>query len=83
MWKKGFKEWVKARFVYEMKELFKDEQEFQQLDEMDEGRKVEVDRGQQNQAILALQQDPYQYILWILLFLLILFYTLYQFYYNN
>lgn len=80
VWKKGFKEWIKARFVPELQQLFKDEIEPRALHEPEEG--LESDLGQQSQATLTLQQDPYQFILWILLLLLLIFYTFYQFYYK-
>lgn len=82
VWKKGFQEWTKARFVPELQEVFKDEPKPQALHEPDKGKEVESEMGQQAQATLTLQQDPYQYILWILLLLLTIFYTFYQFYYR-
>lgn len=83
IWKKGFQEWTPARFVSEIKEVFKDEPEGKAIHESENGKNViEPDLGQQNQVTLTLQQDPYQLFLWILVLLLILFYTLYQFYYK-
>lgn len=82
VWKQGFQEWIKARFVLEMKNLFKDGPNPQTLHEPNQEKEVESGLGQQAQVTLILQQDPYQFILWILLVLLILFYTFYHFYYN-
>lgn len=75
VWKKGFKEWMKARFAPELQDLFKDDPEPRPLHESDKGKTVIRDAGQENQATLTLQQDPYQFLLWILLFLIIVFYT--------
>lgn len=77
VWKKGFKEWTPARLVSEMQWVFKDDPESRPLHQKPKKNGLEPDLGQ-DQATLALQQDPYQIYLWILLFLLILFYTLYQ-----
>lgn len=79
VWKNGFSEWTKARFVLEMKDLFKDDAQPQALHEPDQGKGIKSDL-QESQATLTLQQDPYQYILWILLFLLIILYTFYHLY---
>jgi hypothetical protein len=81
VWKRGFQEWIKARFVSEMLELFKDEPEAKPLHE-DKNKEIPSHLGQQNQITLTLQQDPYQFILWILLLLLVMFYTFFRFYYN-
>jgi hypothetical protein len=81
VWKKGFQEWTAARFVIEMQKIFKDEGEAKALHESDKGNGAEPDLGQ-DQATLAMQQDPYQLFLWILLLLIILFYIFYQLYYT-
>lgn len=73
VWKKGFKEWTKARFVPELQELFKDDPEPCTLHQ-DKGA-LKGDLGQESQATLTLQQDPYQFLLWILLLIIVLFYT--------
>ncbi len=78
VWKKGFQEWVKARFVLEMQNLFKDDPKLPVIQPSDQVEEVESDLGQESQLTLTLQQDPYQIILWILLLLLILIYTFYQ-----
>lgn len=82
VWKKGFQEWIKARFVPEMEEVFKDDSETKGLHEPEKGKRLESDLGQESQATLTLQQDPYQFLLLILLLLLVAFYTFYHFYYH-
>ena len=80
VWKKGFQEWTPARFVLEMQKIFKDEPEAKAIHEPDKGNVIKPGLGQQNQVILAMQQDPYQFFLWILVLLLVIFYTFYHFY---
>jgi hypothetical protein len=80
VWRKGLQEWVKARFVPEMQEVFKDQPESQAIHEPQKGKGLEGNLGQQSQVTLTLQQDPYQFLLWILLLLLVILYTIYQFY---
>lgn len=76
VWKKGFLEWIPARLVPEMQELFKDTPESRPLHPQDEeGLGSELGH---EQAMLVMQQDPYQIYLWIILFLIILYYTLYH-----
>lgn len=79
VWKKGFQEWILARFVPEMKDLFKDEPESKPLHEPEKGTALEPDLGQ-GQATLTMQQDPYQLFLWILVLILVIVYTFYQLY---
>jgi hypothetical protein len=81
VWKKGYKEWTKARFILELQKLFKDEPKPRALHEPKKSNGIESDL-QQSQAALTLQQDPYQFLLWILVLLLIIFYTFYRFYYR-
>ncbi len=84
VWKKGFQEWVKARFVPEMQDIFKDEPEPKALHDPEKGKKLESEVNRPTQAILTLQQDPfpYQFLLWFLVLLFVILYTFYQFYYN-
>lgn len=82
VWKKGFSEWIAARFVPEILEIFKDEVESQSVHDRFKGKAVGTDLGQESQATLTLQQDPYQIFLWILVLLLVFIYAYYQFYYS-
>lgn len=74
VWRKGFTEWTPARFVPELQDIFKDGNTSPNVQDRD---RATLSPGQ---AILTLQQDPYPSFLWLLLFLLIVFYTLYQIY---
>ncbi len=78
VWKRGFTEWVAARFIAELQQIFKDEPEGEPLHEGT--KKITLSPLGQDQATLTMRQDPFQFLLWILLFFLILIYTLYQFY---
>lgn len=80
VWKKGFKEWTKARFVPDMKILFKDDPKNSPPPEIEKDKNVNQNLGQDNLATLTLHQDPYQFILWLLLALIFIFYLL--FYYS-
>lgn len=79
VWKKGFKEWVAARFVPEMHDVFKDESaEPQALHDPKKDNVIKPELGQPDQAILTMQQDPQPLLIWILILLLIILYTFYQ-----
>jgi len=77
VWRKGFIEWVPARRVPELKQVFKDDPEGKPLHDPTTTGPLGPDLSQE-QATLAMQQDPYQLFLWMIVFLLILFYTIYQ-----
>ena len=82
VWRKGFNEWVAARFVPEILEIFKEEIESKPIHERFKGKAVGADLVQESQATLTLQQDPYQLLLWVLVLLLIFLYSYYQFYHS-
>ena len=63
-----------------MQEVFKDEPTSQPLHEPEKGKILGSDLNQQNQETLAIQQDPFQFFLWILLLLIILLFTFYHFF---
>lgn len=77
VWKKGFHEWIPARLVPDMQQLFKDDPDSRPLHPKPEKDALGSELAQ-DQETLVLQQDPYQIILWIVLFLIILYYTLYR-----
>lgn len=79
VWKKGFSEWVAARHVPELDAAFEDEPEPEPLHQKPKLAPLNQDLGQE-QATLIMQQDPYQFILWLLVFLLVIVYALYQLY---
>lgn len=81
VWKKGFKEWTKARFVPELQDLFKDEPEPQSIKDSEKRKGTGRGLAQEDPITLTLQQDPYQLMLWILLILVIIFYL--YFYHNQ
>ncbi len=78
VWKKDFKKWVPARVVAELKPLFEDKPESKPLHQKP-ANNLKTDLGQE-QVTLTIQQDPYQFYLWLIVLLLIFFYAFYQFY---
>ncbi len=76
VWKKGFAHWKMARHVPELKEVFKDQKK--NVPPEEEALNSEAGSGYgQKQMTLALHHDPYQFWLWVLIFLIILFYVIY------
>lgn len=81
VWKKGFAEWIPARFIAELQDVFKDESTHEAANEPDKNNdRINSDLGQQDQLTLILHEDPHQFFLWVLILLIMVFYTLYQFY---
>ena len=79
VWKKGFQEWVPARFVPEIQQIFKDkEKKPRPLQELHQKEKGELAGEGPSELTLMMQQDPYQFFLWILLFISLLIYAFYQ-----
>lgn len=76
VWKFGFSQWVSARSVVELEEVFVDESD--EAGSPDENSQVIKPDLSRDEATLALQPDPYQYFLFLLLALLIFLYALYQ-----
>lgn len=80
VWTKGFKEWTPARFVPEMREIFKDESKPQPLHGPINHSKSDL--GKDTLATLTMQQDPHPLLLWILILLTILSFMVYQLFYK-
>jgi hypothetical protein len=76
VWKKGFSEWTPARHVPELNILFEDEPESKPLHEKPTLAPLKEELGSE-QVTVIMQQDPYQFILWLIVFLLIISYTFY------
>lgn len=68
--------WTPMRFVLELKEVFEDEPVGTPLHETG---KTPLNVNQ-DLATLAIQQDPSQFFLWMLILLIIFIYTLYRLY---
>jgi len=77
--RKGSTYWVPLRFVRELQDVFKDDPEGEALHEKPPLKPLPTAIGQ-DQATLVLQQDPSQFILWLLLLIIALFYTFYHLY---
>lgn len=79
VWKRGFQEWKRARFVSELDDLFEDEPKPINPDDAKDisGRyRLKKLENKQDVDVLSLQRDPYESFLWIILILLIIFYAL-------
>lgn len=70
VWKEGFKTWVPIRRVPELKDIFKDQR-----------KKPQPIQGEFNSKPLfsedeaiSIQQDPFQFYLWVLVIILIIIY---------
>lgn len=74
-------EWVPARFISELQEVFKDRGKPRPHHGMDEEEEFGA-ALEESQIVLRLQPDPYHYFLWILL-LITLLYSSYYFYLYN
>lgn len=79
VWKKGFKNWVKARDVLELESLFQDDDPKEVLDD-EEDQKVDLSNFSKDQEILIMNQDPFQFGFWIVLLIIIFFYLFFQIY---
>lgn len=79
IWKEGFADWVAARFVPEVEELFRDEPESQPIQDRLKPKPTSVDL-QQDQETLTLGRDPSSFYLWLIIFVLILCYLIFRFY---
>jgi hypothetical protein len=73
VWREGFPHWIPIRDVPELRSIFKDEVE----EEAELEKKF--DRLGVNEIALAYQQDP-NTIFWLIVVILALIYSLYQFY---
>lgn len=75
VWKEGFKEWKAIRHVGELKEIFKDKPESKPLHE---NTPLPIGKGAPEEEALTLQNDPFQFYLWLLVIVLITLYLFYQ-----
>lgn len=79
VWKEGFKDWKPMRSVPELKEVFKDEEQGEPLEERFKPKPFPKDLNP-DQETLTLSRDPIQFLLWLLLLLLVLIYFIFQLY---
>jgi hypothetical protein len=73
VWKEGFKDWVPIRSIKELREVFEDENKPQEKAKIDPLSPDILDE----EVTLTMQQDPFQFLLWILILILSLIYVLY------
>jgi hypothetical protein len=75
VWKQGFPHWIPIRDVPELKSLFKDIEKKSKKEELVK----KLARPGSEEVVLDYQQDP-NTIFWIVVVILALLYSLYQFY---
>lgn len=75
IWKKGFVDWLQARYIPELNEVFKDKRMKPKWSDKD---KSQLGKNEKDYLVLSLQHDPYQFFLWVLLVLLTLMYVIYR-----
>lgn len=75
VWKEGFPRWIPIRDVPELRKIFKDEDK--NNDEEEKEKKTSINLY--DEMALAYQQDPNS-IFWLIVVILALIYSLYQFY---
>lgn len=78
-WKPGFSQWVPMRSIFELMEVFKDEEV--NGEETEEGsdkliKKLEPKTGIEDDAVVLRYEPPYSYF-WIVVAVLIILYTFY------
>ncbi|MDP1879896.1 MAG: DUF4339 domain-containing protein [Parachlamydiaceae bacterium] len=76
VWKKGWKEWIQAKDVPQLNEAFKDDPVGQPLHE---NSSIKTAPSSERIETLDLWYDPYMFLLWIILMIMILLYTYNQF----
>ena len=81
VWKDGFSDWKAIRSVEELKAVFEDEPESKPLLEAIKIKTFEPELTPE-QDTLALQTDPSQFYLWMLVLLLLAVYLFYQLYHS-
>lgn len=78
IWKEGFADWIAARFVPELEEIFKDSPESQPIQDRLQPKPTSSEL--QQDETLTLGRDPSSFFLWVLIFVLLLSYLLFRFY---
>lgn len=74
-WKPGFKEWVPIRSIFELLEVFKDEES--SSEEKEEDKKTQAPQAKVDDEAVALRYEPPAFYFWIFIAILIIAYTLY------
>ena len=78
-WKQGFNQWVPIRSILELREIFKDEKGKEEEPNEEEIFPENVAKKTEDEVV-ALNYEPPSSYFWILVAVLIIFYTLYLLY---
>lgn len=80
-WKMGYKEWVPIRKIFELQDVFKDEEQEKNPDNPDNPEQDKLPKSLKPQTVddeaVALRYEPPGSYFWILIAILIIFYTFY------
>jgi hypothetical protein len=79
-WKQGFRQWVPLRSIFELIDLFKDEDTIVQDEEEDEQKPLKTPKTKIENDTLALRYEPPASYFWIFVAILIIVYTVYLIY---
>lgn len=79
VWKRGMKDWAKAKDVSELKIILEGQSEVSQ-EEDEETNQVIKPKFDIEEETLAMQMEPYQYPFWILIILIVLIFILFKIY---
>lgn len=82
VWKAGFAGWVPMRKVAELKEVFEDEKESEPIVERFKPKKILSPNTERVDDTLSLSQDPFHFLLWIFIVILIISYVIFQIYWQ-
>lgn len=77
VWKKGLTEWLPARKVAELKSIFVDQPKAVPLHEKAKPKPTSKELGQQD-VVMTLSRDPFQFIIWIIIVFVIIFYLYFR-----
>lgn len=78
--KKNQMTWIPIRFVAELKEIFEDSLQGSSLHEPSICNPLSQEPNGQELVTLTLSQDPFQFVLWFIILLIILSYIFYRLY---
>lgn len=77
VWKEGFQNWIAARDVFELQDLFKEQPEAESLHELFKPKPLPSDL-QADEETLTLQNDPPQLFFWVIVIIFILIYLIFR-----
>ena len=77
VWREGYENWILARCVSELQEVFEDKPEAEPIQDRFKTKKLAVPIKNMEE-ILTLSHDPFQFFLWLSVAILIILYIHYR-----